>query len=76
MAVNPVDTFVRSGSYPTEIPLPFVVGRDLVGRVVHGAAGFQAGERSGAAASGTTEGKVPQQGGCCSGRGCTGCLCR
>ncbi|SHS01129.1 putative oxidoreductase [Mycobacteroides abscessus subsp. abscessus] len=45
VAVNPVDTFVRSGSYPTEIPLPFVVGRDLVGRVVHGAAGFQAGEK-------------------------------
>lgn len=45
VAVNPVDTFVRSGSYPTAIPLPFVVGRDLVGTVVEGAAGFRAGER-------------------------------
>lgn len=45
VAVNPVDTFVRSGSYPTEIPLPFVVGRDLVGTVADAAAGFRAGDR-------------------------------
>ncbi|MBA0047558.1 NADPH:quinone reductase [Mycobacterium sp. NPDC050853] len=45
VAVNPVDTFVRSGSYPTAIPLPFVVGRDLVGTVVDGAAGFRPGAR-------------------------------
>ncbi len=45
VAVNPVDTFVRSGSYPTAMPLPFVVGRDLVGTVVAGAAGFGTGER-------------------------------
>lgn len=31
--VNPVDTFVRSGAYRTPVPLPLVVGRDLVGRV-------------------------------------------
>lgn len=32
--VNHVDTFVRSGSYPTLTPFPFVIGRDLVGTVV------------------------------------------
>lgn len=47
-AVNPVDTFVRSGAYPTTTPFPFVVGRDLVGEVAalgSGAAGFTIGER-------------------------------
>lgn len=47
-AVNPVDTFVRSGAYPTPTPFPFVVGRDLVGEVTalgSGAAGFALGER-------------------------------
>ncbi|TQM25459.1 NADPH:quinone reductase [Nocardia bhagyanarayanae] len=33
-AVNPVDTFVRSGRYPTAMEFPFVIGRDLVGNVV------------------------------------------
>ncbi|WP_328850452.1 NADPH:quinone reductase [Micromonospora globbae] len=45
--VNPVDTFVRSGAYRTPLPLPFVVGRDVVGRVAEvgpGAAGFHAGD--------------------------------
>lgn len=48
VAVNPVDTFVRSGAYPTPTPFPFVVGRDLAGTVVaagSGAAGFAAGQR-------------------------------
>ena len=31
--VNHVDTFVRSGAYPTRTPFPFVIGRDLVGTV-------------------------------------------
>ncbi|WP_422733117.1 NADPH:quinone reductase [Micromonospora sp. WMMD558] len=34
MAVNHVDTFVRSGGYRTQTPIPFVIGRDLVGTVV------------------------------------------
>ena len=45
--VNHVDTFVRSGAFPTPLPLPFVVGRDLTGRVAEvgpGAAGFRIGE--------------------------------
>ncbi|MFI1831226.1 NADPH:quinone reductase [Streptomyces sp. NPDC020412] len=47
-AVNPVDTFVRSGRYRTPTPFPFVVGRDLVGRVAEagpGAPGFAPGDR-------------------------------
>jgi len=46
VVVNPVDTFVRSGAYPTPTPFPFVVGRDLVGTVAvasPGAAGFAKG---------------------------------
>ncbi|WP_326835348.1 NADPH:quinone reductase [Amycolatopsis rhabdoformis] len=43
-SANPVDTFVRSGLYVTPVPLPLVLGRDVVGRVVADAAGFRAGE--------------------------------
>ncbi|MFC4021463.1 NADPH:quinone reductase [Micromonospora sp. GCM10011542] len=45
--VNHVDTFVRSGAFPTPLPLPFVVGRDLVGRVAEagpGVTGFGVGD--------------------------------
>lgn len=45
--VNPVDTFVRSGLFRTPLGLPFVIGRDLVGRVAvagPGAPGFTAGD--------------------------------
>jgi NADPH:quinone reductase-like Zn-dependent oxidoreductase len=48
VVVDPVDTLVRSGAYPTPTPFPFVVGRDLVGTVAEagaGAAGFAAGDR-------------------------------
>jgi len=48
VAVNPVDTFVRSGSYRTPIPFPFVLGRDLVGTVAatgSAAVGFMPGEK-------------------------------
>ncbi|WP_324790069.1 NADPH:quinone reductase [Streptomyces sp. H51] len=48
VAVNHVDTFVRSGAWRTPVPLPFVVGRDLVGTVVAagpGAPGFAPGDR-------------------------------
>lgn len=33
VAVNPVDTYVRSGMIPFELPMPFVVGCDLAGTV-------------------------------------------
>ena len=48
VVVNRVDTFIRSGRYPTALPSPFIIGRDLVGtveragRAVHG---FQEGDR-------------------------------
>jgi NADPH:quinone reductase-like Zn-dependent oxidoreductase len=48
VVVNPVDTLVRSGAFPTPTPFPFVIGRDLVGTVAAagpGAAGFAAGQR-------------------------------
>ncbi|MFI9612489.1 NADPH:quinone reductase [Streptomyces sp. NPDC052023] len=47
-AVNHVDTFVRSGAWRTDVPLPFVVGRDLVGTVAAtgpAAVGFSPGDR-------------------------------
>lgn len=31
--VNQVDLFIRSGAFPVELPLPFIIGRDLVGTV-------------------------------------------
>lgn len=43
-AVDPVDTFVRSGVFRTPLPFPFVVGRDLVGTVASPGSGFAAGE--------------------------------
>jgi NADPH:quinone reductase-like Zn-dependent oxidoreductase len=42
--VNPVDTFVRSGAFRTEVVLPLVMSRDLVGTVAAPAHGFAAGE--------------------------------
>lgn len=48
MAVNHVDTFVRSGSYATPTPLPFVIGRDLVGTILtvgDAVTGFAVGDR-------------------------------
>jgi len=47
VAVDHVDTFVRSGAYRTPTPFPFVVGRDLAGTVAAagaGAPGFAVGE--------------------------------
>ncbi|MCW5253050.1 MULTISPECIES: alcohol dehydrogenase catalytic domain-containing protein [unclassified Streptomyces] len=48
VAVNNVDTFVRSGAWRTPVPLPLVVGRDLVGTVLSagpGAHRFRPGDR-------------------------------
>jgi NADPH:quinone reductase-like Zn-dependent oxidoreductase len=48
VAVNPVDTFVRAGSFQAGIPpFPFIIGRDLVGTVAAlglGVASFRIGE--------------------------------
>lgn len=48
VSVDPVDTFVRSGAFPTATPFPFVIGRDLVGTVAAtgpGATVFTVGDR-------------------------------
>ncbi|MFL6122734.1 NADPH:quinone reductase [Actinophytocola sp.] len=42
--VNPVDTFVRSGAFRTEVVLPLVLSRDLVGTVTEPAHGFERGD--------------------------------
>ncbi|HEY6739426.1 MAG TPA: NADPH:quinone reductase [Actinopolymorphaceae bacterium] len=34
VVVDPVDTYIRSGSYRTSLPRPYIIGRDLVGTVV------------------------------------------
>jgi NADPH2:quinone reductase len=33
VCVNPVDTFIRAGRLPMDLPTPFILGRDLVGVV-------------------------------------------
>lgn len=33
VAVNPIDTYVRSGNVKMELPLPFIVGCDMAGEV-------------------------------------------
>jgi NADPH2:quinone reductase len=33
VAVNPVDTYIRAGRVPMELPFPFIIGRDVVGTV-------------------------------------------
>jgi NADPH:quinone reductase-like Zn-dependent oxidoreductase len=48
VAVNPVDTFIRSGRYATPVPFPFIIGRDLAGQVISVGAGvssFAPGDR-------------------------------
>lgn len=45
VAANHVDTFVRSGAYRTDVPFPFVIGRDLVGTLVEPGGGHAPGDR-------------------------------
>jgi NADPH:quinone reductase-like Zn-dependent oxidoreductase len=48
LAVDNVDTLVRSGAYRTPTPFPFIIGRDMVGTVATagpGATGFAEGDR-------------------------------
>ncbi len=46
--VNPIDLYVRSGGVPTRIEFPFILGRDLAGKVVatgDGVKNFKVGDR-------------------------------
>jgi NADPH2:quinone reductase len=61
VAVNPVDTYIRSGMYPMELPQPFVVGCDLAGvveAVGSEADRYQPGDR----VWGTNQGMLGRQG--------------
>jgi len=45
--VDPIDTYIRSGAYPLDLPFPFVVGRDMTGVVSalgQGVSGFSLGQ--------------------------------
>lgn len=33
VAVDPIDTYIRRGTYKLDLPVPFVIGRDMVGAV-------------------------------------------
>ena len=47
-SVNPIDTYIRGGLVPMELPMPFVIGSDLAGEVVEvgdGVSGWTAGDR-------------------------------
>ncbi len=33
VGVNPVDTYIRSGRLPADLPLPIIIGRDMAGVV-------------------------------------------
>ena len=33
VAVDPIDTYIRRGAYSTRMEFPFIIGRDMVGRV-------------------------------------------
>lgn len=48
VAVNPIDTYIRAGAYPIELPSPFIIGRDMTGVVESigsGVSRFQPGDR-------------------------------
>jgi NADPH2:quinone reductase len=62
-AVNPIDTYVRSGAVAMPLPLPFVVGCDLAGEVV--AVGADVGRlRPGMRVWGSNQGLLGRQGTC------------
>jgi NADPH:quinone reductase len=48
VAVNPIDTYIRSGAVKMDVPMPFVVGCDLAGTIEavgQGAKKFRVGDR-------------------------------
>jgi NADPH2:quinone reductase len=61
VAVNPVDTYIRSGAIAFELPMPFIVGCDLAGvveAVGPGASRYKPGQR----VWGTNQGLLGRQG--------------
>src|SRR5215510_990338 len=61
VAVNPVDTYIRSGLVQMQLPFPFIVGCDLAGAVAEvgaNAARFKPGDR----VWGTNQGLLGRQG--------------
>lgn len=56
VAVNPIDTYVRSGAIPVKDPFPLILGRDLAGTIVEAGPGvkhFKVGDRVWASNQGT-----------------------
>jgi len=48
VAVNPIDTYIRGGLVPMQLPMPYIIGCDLAGTVVEAgskAARFKPGDR-------------------------------
>ena len=60
VTVDPIDTYIRSGAYPLELPFPFVVGRDMTGVV--SAVGESGGFRPGQAVWANNQGYAGRQG--------------
>lgn len=61
VALNPIDTYIRSGAIAMNLPLPYVPGCDLAGTIVEvgkGVTGFRSGDRVWA----TNQGLLGQQG--------------
>jgi NADPH:quinone reductase len=56
VAVNPIDTYIRSGAIPAKLKFPFILGRDVAGTVIETGPGvkyFKAGDRVWASNQGT-----------------------
>jgi NADPH2:quinone reductase len=61
VAVNPIDTYLRSGAVPADLPFPYVIGCDLAGTVVASGPGvmrFAVGDR----VFGSNQGLLGRQG--------------
>jgi NADPH:quinone reductase len=62
-AVNPIDTYVRSGAVPMPLPFPYIPGCDLAGEVVAVGANVD-GLRPGMRVWGSNQGLLGRQGTC------------
>jgi NADPH:quinone reductase len=64
VAVNPIDTYIRSGMYPAELPQPYIVGNDFAG-VVEAVGSEVARFRPGDRVWGSNQGRDGRQGTFC-----------